>query len=437
MSLSQDNFHNKTKNRTLVWLLNIGVELLWNKGITKCVYDSEESGVVNQMEDMCILIAKTQDYVIVNKQPDQYYLLELEKIGFKIPHFIVLNHNEEYVTHSVLKDKDVIRQLKKIAHEENAVLVPFGVSFLEEKLAKICGLKIFGVSSVTSIYLNNKIKTRYIAKKLGFPIVRGKVCKSIQELQNQYDEFCQDKCKTVIIKEPCNTSGKGLYLVRQKKDFMKYIRCLNRLFDINENNKCLIELWHEAKKDINYQIYIGEGGDICVFSIKEQLLHGPIYYGSVQSPSVQQQLYQYVKIGKKLGQYLFNKGITGILSIDALYDVEESVNYPLIEINPRLSLSTYISFLPSVFENKYVKSVYYRVKKRKLLSFEELVHLLKKEKIFFDGHEGVVIYVSGTLPNGKRENGRIFALLVTCIEEKNLYLEEKFRHVIKQIYLIK
>lgn len=436
MNLSQDNFHKETKNKILVWLFNIGVEMLWSRGIAKSVYDSEEAEVVNHMEEMCILIAKTQDYVILYKQPDPFYLLQLEKIGFNIPHFIVLNSNEKYVTNAVLKNKDAMRQLKELAHEGNAILVPFGVSHLEEELADICGLKIFGVSSVMSIYLNNKIETRYIAEKLGFAIIRGKVCKSIQEIQNQYDEFCHDKCKTVIIKEPCNTSGKGLYLVRQQKDLMKYIKCLNRLFEINENNKCIIELWHEVKKDINYQIYIGEGGNICVFSIKEQLLHGPIYYGSVQSPSVQQQLYQYVEIGNKIGKYLFNKGITGILSIDALYDVEESVNYPLIEINPRLSLSTYISFLPSAFENKYVKSMYYRVRKRMLLSFEELVRLLIKEKIFFNGQEGVVIYVSGTLPNGERENGRIFALLVTCTEEKNLYLEDKFRHVMKKKYLL-
>lgn len=127
----------------------------------------------------------------------------------------------------------------------------------------------------------------------------------------------------------------------------------------------------------------------------------------------------YNKFGEKIGKYLFSIGFTGIAGVDSII-TEQDVIIPIIEINGRFTLSTYISFVSNVLGKGKMLSRYFRLMPDHPVGYADLCRELDKKSILIspDKREGVFIYTSGTLPSILYEGaddyiGRAFALIVS------------------------
>lgn len=408
-------------NDTIVWMLNIGAEKYWHP-TSRGVVDPSEDRIVGRIEEMNLLICRPQDVLILRELPDPNFLKALREWGFAIPTIITPANKDPFtpISELVLKDHRLMHELRRIAAAGSVRFVPYAVTLLEEEIAEACGLIIPHASAQASAAINDKIANRAIAASLGFPVCTGRVCRTVDEIADNYAELTQHPpyFRQVIVKEPYGASGKGLYLISSPKQLASLLPRLSRMARTNPNARWLVEGWHEKSTDVNYQIYISPAGSVSLFSIKRQLLRDTVYVGSkipVELDDVVERAY--AQYGQQIGKYLFEHGYAGVAGIDSIISADGTI-VPIIEINGRFTLSTYTSFVADVIGNRKIYSRYLRILSHIPLDFAAVCAGLKGEGILYDParRTGVIVYVAGTLPIMRDETtglypGRLFALI--------------------------
>ena len=89
--------------------------------------------------------------------------------------------------------------------------------------------------------------------------------------------------------------------------------------------------------------------------------------------------------------------------------------FPVIEINVRFTLSTYLSMMPVQFLNRYFCSMYYRVTLSDDWSYTVLTEKLKRVGLAFDKDrkEGIFCYNHACIDrNVVGKTGRLFVIFV-------------------------
>lgn len=399
----------------VVWLFTIGTEKYWsNRDYT--VTDNKQEIAVNHCEEMNLLIARSQDYIILRNECDKEYYSDIASFTGCTPHILIPDYKDENqsVSEIVLNSPTLLRKLKEINKDKNVVFVPYGVSYLEEKIAEICDFELIGASSKLNSLLNSKIFARELAQQLGYKVTEGKVCSSIDQLRETYGILSQTY-DTIIIKQPDGASGKGLYVVKDQRKLETILIILKRYAKKQTNPRWIIEGWISQKQDLNYQVYVNKTGETEVFSIKSQITDETVYTGSVIPADIPEEiLRQCTEYGVQIGTKLAETGFNGVLGIDALMD-EKGELVPIIEINARFTLSTYLSFLP--VGNMKVQSFYEKIlfNENTDVNYSRIKkHLLEVGIPLSDGKtEGIIIYVSATIDSKIMQGiGRFFCLSV-------------------------
>lgn len=418
-----DHIQGKNAGNTVVWLFNIGIERYWGQDISTVKSINDEM-IVNHMEEMNLLLARKQDYLILRKQPDQRFLDILQRKGFELPHILTPKYEDENVGISeiVLKDMELLENLRKIGKTQNTFFVPYGVSEVEEKIAEQTELEMIGGCNRLSQQINNKIFARKISEKLGFLIAEGQVCNSLDQVQD-ISASLLEKYGKVVIKYPTGASGKGLWVVDDERKRNTTLKILERVCTRkNIPEEFVVERWYEKECDLNYQIYVGKDGEVNVFSVKEQLLNETVYIGSLMSPRLSQEVMeQCVDCGKRIGELLYRYGYNGVLGVDAMI-TKSGVFIPIIEVNARFTLSTYVSFIDKYADGQQMLAFYHKVSLKENDDYETISRQLSEEL----DEEQFICYVSETV-NQKTVGGygRVFVLLMQKDTESVLKLYEK------------
>lgn len=412
----------------VIWLFNIGVERYWNNSYNGVV-DIKEDEVVNHSEEMMLLLARPQDIVIMRRMPNEEYLDELRHCGFSNPQIVCPQSEDDSkcISELILEDLSILRRLKEIGEKDNVVFMPYGVSYFEERIAEMCNLKMVGGPETKSREINNKLYSRRIAQELGFPISDGYECRTIKELTIAYKDLCK-KYDRIIIKMPCNASGKGMWIVEDENRLKTVCMIIKRIIRSNADTVWLVEGWLDKKIDMNCQIFVTEDGSVEVFSVKEQVTVDTVYIGSVFPPRMTHDQYDTCQqYAKKIGKYLYEHSFYGLFGIDGLVTTNGTV-IPIIEINGRFTLSTYVSFLNKCFKNKHFFSFYKRVSTSKSMDYRILVSELKKRGVYTDGlKSGLFLYTSATLDTQVLGHViRIFCVACGNTIEETLSLKKKF-----------
>jgi hypothetical protein len=411
----------------IIWLFNIGAEKYWNP-VSAGIMDRSEDILVNRMEEMNLLLCREQDVIILREEPDPAYLKQLREAGFSIPTILIPETVDPYtpIAELVMKDEGLKHRLRLLGElSEEVYFVPYAVTRIEEQLAADCGLHIPLSASSVHARVNDKIFNREIAEALGLPVCDGRVCRSIGEIQHEYARLTRDEgFSQVIIKEPHGASGKGLYLVEREEQLAPICARLSRALRKNPDSRWLVEGWYRKKADINYQLSISADGVVDVFSIKEQVLRDTVYIGSrMPAPLGAETIAAFQRYGEQIGRYLYETvGYIGVVGIDSIV-TEHDVIIPIIEINGRFTLSTYISFVQHVLVNKPMFARYFKLISNSPYSYEELCTMLREEGLLYspETEEGVLVYTAGTLPLPGRAdeasaaghyNGRLFSLMI-------------------------
>jgi len=410
---------NRAHNEKFIWLCNIGAEKYWHDQI-KIFGEENKSPLVNSIEEINLLLCKKQDIMILRNMPDSEYLKNAERNGFEIPIILCPTNKDENLSISelVLKDEKLLSSLKNI-NDKFVYFVPYAVTELEERIAEICGLTILGASSEICRKVNDKVFNREIAERLQLPITDGIICNSLDDIMTHYLGWKYDSNKKnmkFVLKNPYNASGKGMFIVENEKQLRIILSMLKKS---NVSGRWLLEKWYENKIDLNYQLFISKDGDVDIFSVKRQFVNKTVYVGSMIPSGLKQNvLKQLESYGKQIGEYLFSIGYTGIASIDSM--VIEDIVIPIIEINARFTLSTYLSFLRERFNCKYVLFKYFDIISQTPVSYQDILHLIE-EKMY--SKSNVFICAPSLLPEQRskyeeRYIGRLFVLFYENSKEK-------------------
>lgn len=153
--------------------------------------------IVNHSEEMMLLLARKGDYVILRKKPSEFYLNNFKKYKKDMPNILYpkLVNEDKSITEIILDDYDLISKIKFIQEKnKNVYLVPYGVTYNEEKLAKLCHLTLIGNSSKKCRKLNDKVLARVISKDLGFNTTNAILCKNFDEIK-EFSEKMLSKYK--------------------------------------------------------------------------------------------------------------------------------------------------------------------------------------------------------------------------------------------------
>ncbi len=427
----------KRDHGIIVWMFNIGTEKFWNKD-NYSIKDTKENVIVNHIEEMNLLLTRKQDILILRNKPCETYLSDLEKAGFEIPRILCpgQKNEEKSIAELVLDDEVIISELTKLGDSnEIRYFVPYGVSYLEEQIAHKCHLFLVGSISQINKKINNKVFSRKLAENLGLFITEGEICNSLQEVEAAYYNL-KKRFNKVIIKQPFGASGKGLYIVDSDNGMKSVLLILSRFIRINHETEWIVEGWYDKKADINYQVYVSKTGKVNTFCIKEQMVKNTVYIGSLIPPRISVQTYnKYIEYGNLIGKELFMMGFNGILGIDSIITVNDII-VPVIEINARFTLSTYISFLENKYPNRLIYSFYEKLQLVDGMNYEMFQKLLIDKTLMFNrqNNEGVLCYTSETInSDATNNNGRLFILIVaksyTKVEEYKTGIGELIKKI--------
>lgn len=423
------HIRDESDTSVVIWLLNIGVEKYWSE-LASVVKDPNEDILVNHVEEINLLLTKKQDYMIMRRKPDDDFLDELESQGFSVPHIIcpTLEDESKDLSELVLDDDDLLDELKQLGLSNEVFFVPYGVSALEEQIAERCGLHLIGSTSEQSRTVNNKIFSKKTARELGLYYAEDSICTTIDEIRASYYSLAK-KYSKVIVKMPCNSSGRGMWVIDSEKKLNTICAIIRRISKTQIVNEWLVEGWIDKKSDLNYQIYVSETGYVETFSIKEQIVEETLYIGSVVSARIDDSIKEEcLKCGNRIGQYLFNHGFTGVFGVDALIASDGKL-VPIIEINGRFTLSTYLSFLEKKYAGKYIYA-YYRRFCSEDISFSKLRMKMISSGIWLNNEEGILIYNASTSDGSTAEGRvRVFALGIGDSENDVKQLTERFEDI--------
>lgn len=414
----------------VVWVFNIGVEKYWNP--IGGVVDKKEDIVVNHSEEMLLLFAKSQDIVILRRKPSEEYLSDLKEKGASEPLILCPKNEDEEkgISELILEDENLLNKVREIASEDGVILLPYGISHLEEEIAAKCNIPLIGGNESLCKEINDKIYARQIARELGFATSNGYVCRNQDEITAAYNEL-HKKFEKIIIKMPCNASGKGMWIVEDESRFNTIKRIILRYSRDSRNQMWLVEGWLEKEMDINCQIFVSESGHVEVFSIKEQITKDTVYIGSVFPPRMTEEQYKTVyECGMKIGKCLYEHSYSGVFGVDGLITKSGEV-VPIIEINGRFTLSSYVLFFERLFPEVQFYSFYKRVYLKQTFRYEDIVSLLKENNLFMNENgKGIFLYTSATLDTQKIGNiCRIFCIIGGADMSEIDELHSKFEEI--------
>lgn len=417
----------------LIWLFNIGVEKYWNK-VDNIVKNEKEDIVVNHIEEINLLITRKQDYVIMRKRPAESFLKSLQENGYEVPNIICpsIQDEQKCISELVLMDEGLKEELTQISKQKNVFFVPYGVSNLEEQIALSCGIKLIGGTDEKSKKINNKIFSKEVARKLNLPAADEFVCCSIEEIRQAYSKLIE-KYNQIVVKMPCNSSGQGMWVIDNEKKLNATCMIVNRMMTQKGITEWLVEGWIEKQIDLNLQVYVSEKGEVETFSVKEQIIDGTLYIGSVIPARISEQQYrECVDYGNRIGEYLYSLGHSGIFGIDALVARDGTI-IPIIEINGRFTLSTYISFLDIKYPGKVIYSFYERFHGVKKFDYDLIMERLKSENIWINKDKGVYIYNSATTDaKFAMGNIRFFCMIVGEDLDEIYLVKERIINIINE-----
>jgi len=406
-----------------VWIFNIGAESVWHPNSFE-VKNISEIPVINSIEEINLLITRPQDIIILHTEPSKDFIDALALMGIVVPTTLIPKNPDKSkpIIELILEDELLIEKLRRMK-EYGACLVPYAITELEEELSEKTGLHIFGTSAHIARRFNDKSFARQIAEELGFDTVSGKLCAEESEIAEEYNRLNLEGYERVVIKYPHNASGKGIYIVRNSHELETTLMIVRRYIRKGAKYKWIVEGWCDTRLDINYQICISKTGEVKNFSIKEQAIKDAVYYGSRIPPRISNGEYdQYNRFASQIGAYMFQQGYYGIASIDSIMKTDNTI-IPIIEINARFTLSTYLMLVEKMLSgNSIAVSTYRNLLSKIPIIYGHISELFEEMGALYnsDRMEGVFLYSSASLPTDKSADGlyrgRMFALIVAKTE---------------------
>lgn len=387
-----------------IYLNNFEVEEKWNvdqdifKFPTITIGNSDV--IVNRMEELGLLLATSNDFIVLKEEPDLNFLNYLKEIGFQLPQIISVGKNDPKlnITENILQCKNTINKLKEL-RAPNVYFMTFGTSELEEKLSDLTGIPIATPPAAVLKKVNNKIFSREINDENQIRQIPGYNCKSINDLEEGFRKLKPhlNLGGKLIIKDAMGVSGKGLVIIDSERKFNQYVKLIRRHFNKNAGIKTLhmvMEKFIDKQCDLNYQFLISEQGNIDFHFVKESIVENGVHQGHIMPSRLNvKQLNELKTVATILGKELYKSGYFGIVGVDAILS-KNGILYPNLEINARFNMSTYQTIVQEMYIGNQKVAI---AKKADLALFDPLMFSefrRRNNDLFFTPSKGTGLLVT-------------------------------------------
>jgi hypothetical protein len=418
----------------MVFLFNIGADKLWNSTALS-VTDNVSNCLVNRMEESGLLLANAKSILIFRNRPDDLFIDYMKVLGVAFTAILTPQISDELktITQLVLADESILTYLRTL---KGYCLMPYAVTPYEEELASKCSMKLLGPLSSQCKQIGDKIFAREMALNLGLDVCRGMIC-NYCDIDDCISELYGNGCRTIVLKDRYGVSGNGLYFINDDID----LRQVKRIMRIDRTRKWIIEEWYDNSVDINYQLFIRGYDDFDLFLISEQILKRGVYRGTRTFSGTDKRVDEYKEKASLIANYLAKKGYAGIVSIDSIVTQNELM-IPIIEINTRFSLSTFLIKLFSDNPDRMILSESIQVSSNNILPYGDLFAELSRRGIAYDIRirSGVLISNSATLPSqafsiGSTFLGRLYTVIIANSEQNIKYLKMEMYNMLDEMQL--
>ena len=407
-----------SEKATFIFINNFEVEEHWsfsNAVKLPSITIGSSKKVVNRMEELGVLLASSEDVVVLKRPLDSDYYTYLKE-QTNIPRVWNITNSDPFknITEDILSCSETIEKLIKLGKsEKNVFLMPLGVSTLEEKLSFITGIPLAAPKSEVFEKINSKVFSRKLNEKLGIKQIPGGECESIEELHSNFMLLQEELSRggKLVLKESMGVSGKGIQVINSVDRFQKIVKLLeNKSKSDNGSMSYVLEKWIEKKCDINYQLLIDRDGRVNFLGSKESIVEKGIHRGHIipSRLTAEQNEYLYTT-GNLIGKQLYKSGYFGIVGIDAILDTNNII-WPNLEINARLNMSTYQNRIQEewISNDRMALAKHYEIKKENIMPFLEIRNKLGNLVFSSKKREGLLINNFATVNAGFTENGTPF-----------------------------
>ena len=419
-----------SKDAALVWWFNVGLDIDWDReksGFFPRIETSDKAAVFG-MEQIMLMLADENDFVVMRRQPDELICGNVKRTGKGLPKILTpfdVGIGQKTISELILSDGELLAAIGGIAKKTKTYLVPYAITRHEAKIAELTGAELFGPCHERASWANSKINARNISKELKFDTAFGMECHSKEDLCIAFDMIQNEYPGTaMVLKEEYGASGKGLFLIKGRQDWDSLMHRAGKLEKNGSKFNAILEKWHCVRENINYQLMISDSAYLqknYLFAVSRQEIKDGVYKGSIFLKSDSEMYGLYKPYAVLLGDYLYGRGYRGICNVDSII-TEDGLTVPIIEINGRLSLSTYISCLSEIFcQDMAIASAYYDINGK--IELSEIDGAIGRCKYDEKSKTGTVVYSFST---GAKRN-RLFVLFAYLsegnINEKKLEFE--------------
>lgn len=417
---------NFTSNEYInIWYMNIECEEIWGNVIS--FIKNPYKKTINDTEQLCVLLTEKSDLLILRRKIPDFIENNLRNLGIICCETYVLKNDDTiFISELILKDNKLINKLIDMKRRFKHIrLMPFGITVYDEEISRLTGISLFGNDSAITAMLNNKVNAIKVIHKLNIEYFQYKIFDSNEEII-EIKKFFELIGGNGVIKESYGASGKALYRVQTTKDIEIYLR---RRSIKKVTSPFIMEKWMERSVSYNHQFIVDENMEMLTLPTKKQIIENGIYRGSQFIPIENDNLIEkFIDAQYKIFKFIKeNSENMCIVSMDAISSNEGI--YPIIDLNVRFSLSTYLYGLKrrsTAIRNHVFSVLYFNVDAS--ISIANIDYLIQEYRYDSDSDIGMEI-IMFSVSECKNITSRIYFVLV----ERNIRKLKELEKVLSDI----
>jgi hypothetical protein len=390
LDFSSVRYNNKPTYK--IWWMNIGVQETVENDISHLFpqFNKKKHSTVTATEQLCLFQATKNDIVILRESPPPEVMRCVEIAKGYIPTILYTEDRCDNYSESIWEDTILLSKIKEQIKGSNFLymLVPFKVTEFDYKISEFLDVQLFGNIPRSMMDVNDKIISRQICLSLGGNVTQGFDCYNVEEIQEAMKMLYPEN--TVVIKEFDGVSGQGFFIIHDSQS-LKVFNAILRRHKNEERFRLLIEKWYDNCIDINYQIYIGNDGEIIQFPPTRQIINKGVYEGTdfqIEQYINETDIADIESFGQRLAKHLHRNDYFGNISVDTIKANQDL--FHLVEINARLSLSSYYWGASQNYLDKKIVIQYYNIPPEKFSLSDFYDNFCGK-----CGNEGILVLSSG------------------------------------------
>ncbi len=350
--------------------------------------------VLNEYPERAFLLAKSNDFIILDHFPDQNYLDYLIEIGVGTRNILIPSAQGDSLSERVLKDKELLNFLQSL---NGVVLHPYMSTQAESQIAQLINATVNGSSPDFTKEVNNKLFLVKFIEKIGGVLPEYEIANA-QNVVEIAKKFQKKYGKIIIIGEH-TYAGLAVWPIKNKKAFENFQAKIQDC-----ETQFLIEKLYDVLYSPNVQYQINDK-TIKFLGMTEQILDKNLEHHGNSYPSLASSRIK--ENANHIANELKLQGYRGLLGIDFIETTEGKIF--AVDINGRVNASTF--GLNINRKKPFITLTHIKIVKK--LNFIDLKEILGVN--IFDSQTG-----TGILPYnlGFLELGHFSAIIIGNSEEE-------------------